>query len=99
MILNKMGRPRDAEASVRQALEIRTRLVPPGHRLIASTKAALGESLRLQKRYVEAEPLLIESYNILKSTAGEQNPRTKEARQSLKALYQDWHKPDRAAAY
>lgn len=99
MILNKMGRSREAETSVRDALEIRTRLVAPGHRLIASSKAALGESLRLQKRYAEAEPLLIESYNILKSVTGEQNPRTKEARQSLKALYEGLHKPDKAALY
>jgi tetratricopeptide (TPR) repeat protein len=99
MILNKMGRSQEAEASVRQALEIRTRILPPGHRLIGSSKGALGESLRLQKRYVEAEPLLVEGYNILKSTTGEQDPRRKEVRQSLKSLYEAWHKPEKAASY
>jgi serine/threonine protein kinase len=99
MILNKMGRPREAEASARQALEIRARFLAPGHRLIASSKGVLGDSLRLEKRYAEAEPILLESYNILKSTAGEQWPRTKEVRQSLKALYESWHKPDKAVAY
>jgi len=99
MILNKMGRPLEAEASARQALEIRSRFLAPGHRLIASSKGVLGESLRLEKRYAEAEPILLESYNILKSTAGEQWPRTKEVRGSLKALYEDWHKPDQAASY
>jgi len=100
MILNKMGRPREAEACVREALAIRTRLLTPGHRLIASSKGALGESLRLQKRYVEAEPLLVESYSILRSSpAAERNPRMKEVRQSLKALYDAWHKPEKAASY
>ena len=78
---------------------IRARVLPLGHRLIASSKAALGESLRLQKRYAEAEPILLDSYRILKSTSGDQAPRTKEARQSLKSLYQDWHKPEKAASY
>ena len=67
--------------------------------MIASSKAALGESLRLQKRYADAEPILLESYKILKSTFGDQAARTKEARQSLKSLYLDWHKPEKAASY
>ena len=67
--------------------------------MVASSNGALGESLRLQKRYAEAEPVLLESYNTLKSTAGEQWPRTKEVRQSLRALYEDWHKPEKAVAY
>ena len=99
MILNKMGRPREAEASAREALEIRTRFLAPGHRLIASSKGVLGESLRLEKRYAEAEPILLESYKILKSTAGEQWPRTKEVRQSLKALYETRHMPEKARLY
>jgi tetratricopeptide (TPR) repeat protein len=99
MILNKMGRPREAETYARQALEIRTRFLAPGHRLIASSKGVLGESLRLEKRYAEAEPILLESYNILKSTAGEEWPRTKEVRQSLKTLYEDLHERDKAVAY
>ena len=94
MILNKLDRPREAEASVRQATEIRTRLLPPGHRLIASSRAALGEALRLQKRYSEAERILVDSYEILKSAWGEQHPRTKEARESLKMLYEAWHKTE-----
>jgi tetratricopeptide (TPR) repeat protein len=99
MILNKMGRARVAETYLRQALEIRARFLAPGHRLIASSKGALGESLRLQKRYAEAEPLLVDSYNILKSTAGEQWPRTKEVRESLKALYETWHQRGNPATY
>jgi serine/threonine-protein kinase len=99
MILNKLGRPREAEAPVRQAIEIRTKFLPPGHRLIASSRAALGESLRLQKRHIEAERILVESYQILKSTAGEQHPRTKEARQSLSMLYEAWPHVDKPLRY
>jgi serine/threonine-protein kinase len=99
MILNRMGRASEAEVAARQAVEIRVRVLPLGHRLIASSKAALGESLRLQKRYADAEPILLESYKILKSTFGDQAARTKEARQSLKSLYLDWHKPEKAASY
>ena len=38
--------------------------------------------------------------NILKSTRmGERDPRTKEVRQSLKSLYEAWHKPEKAVSY
>lgn len=65
----------------------------------ALTKAALGECLTTQKRFEEAEPLLIESYNDLKASQGEQNPRTVEALRFLVGLYDLWKRPDRAAPY
>ncbi len=37
---------------------------------------ALGENLMTQKRFAEAEPLLTESYNDLRNSQGEENPRT-----------------------
>jgi hypothetical protein len=55
--------------------------------------------LTTQKRFVEAEPLLIESYNVLKAGQGEKNPRTNEARLRLAGLYQAWNKPETAARF
>jgi len=46
-----------------------------------------------------AEALFVESYGILKSTLGEQDSRTMDARQHLKTLYEAWHKPEKAVLY
>lgn len=73
--------------------------VPEEHYWVALAKSALGECLTIQKRYEEAEPLLLRGYNDLKAALGEQQPRTAEAKQRLLALYQAWDKPDQIARY
>lgn len=88
--MNRTGRSREGESYIRQSLAIRTHLLAPGNQMIASTQVALAECLTTQKRYAEAEPLLLESYRIVKST---------EIRQRLRTLYEVWHKPEKAAAY
>jgi tetratricopeptide (TPR) repeat protein len=99
MILNKSNRPQEAEKPLRQALEIRTRLLAPGNQLIASTQATLGEALLAQKRYSEAEPLLAASYKTFQSTAGEQDPRTQEINRSIKHLHDARHNHDKAIVH
>jgi hypothetical protein len=63
------------------------------------TKGALGECLYTQKRYADAEPLLLESYNEMKSSQGEQHPLTIEARKRLADFYETWGKPEMANRY
>jgi eukaryotic-like serine/threonine-protein kinase len=99
LILDKTGRPQSGETYLREALEIRTRLLPSGNQLIGTTEGALGECLIRLKRYGEAEPLLLDSYKILKSTARERDARTIEAVQRLITLYQSWGKAQKAADY
>jgi serine/threonine-protein kinase len=99
LVLNKTGRSRDAEAYLREALEIRTRLLPGGNQLIAASEGALGECLTTQKRYAEAEPLLQRGYATMKGVQGERGPLTLEAVRRLAALYQAWGKPAEAARY
>ena len=99
LILNRTGRTVEAESTLREALNVRTRFFPTGHYKTALTRGALGECLTTQKRYAEAEEPLLTSFQDLKSTQGEQNPRTAEALQRLAALYEAWSKPDQAARY
>jgi serine/threonine protein kinase len=99
LILDKTGHFRDAEAYLREALDIRTRLLARGNQLIGTSKGALGECLTAQKHYAKAEPFLIDSYKIIKSTAGEHDPRTIEAAHRLIALYESWGKPENATYY
>jgi serine/threonine-protein kinase len=99
LILNKTGRSREAEAYLREALEIRTRLLPGGNPLIAASEGALGECLITRNRYAQAEPLLQRSYTTMKNVQGEHGPLTLEAVRRLAALYQAWGKPEEAARY
>ena len=99
LILNKTSRSHEGERDLREALDIRTSRLPAGHQLIAVTEGALGECLTTQKRYADAEPLLLSSYAAMKFNVGEQDPRTAEARERLVTLYQSWGMPKDAARY
>jgi serine/threonine-protein kinase len=99
LILDKMGRLPEAESHLRKALDIRRRLVPPGNQLIGITEGALGECLTLQMRYADAEPLLLDSYQIIRATTVESDSRRGEAKERLAALYRSWGKPRLAADY
>jgi serine/threonine-protein kinase len=91
MILNKSGRPREAEKPLRQGLEIRTHLLAPGNQLIAVSQAALGDCLLAQKRYSDAEPFLAASYKTFQSAFGDHDSRAQEVSRSLKRLYDERH--------
>jgi serine/threonine-protein kinase len=99
MVLQRMGRLHEAEAYDRQALGIRTRLLPKGNQLIGKAEAILGECLTLQKRYSEAEPLLLDSYHIYQSTTVSGSSQRAESAQRLYALYSGWGNLKKAAIY
>jgi tetratricopeptide (TPR) repeat protein len=99
LILAKMGQPQEGENILREAVKIRTDLLPKGHYWVALANSALGECLTIQKRYNEAEPLLLSSYEVLKISQGPDNPRTTIALQRLIALYENWGKLETANKY
>jgi tetratricopeptide (TPR) repeat protein len=99
LTLTREARAAEGEAYLREALAIRKKILPPGDFMIPYAASALGECLLAQKRYAEAEPLLVDSYNELKSTLGEHHKKTLEARQRLAKLYDNWEKPDQAAQF
>jgi serine/threonine protein kinase/Tfp pilus assembly protein PilF len=99
LALNRTGRSRQAESYLRESLEIRTRLLPKGNQLISASEGALGECLTTQRRYAEAEPLLLRSYAAMKGVQGERGPLTLEAVRRLAALYQSWGKSAEARRY
>jgi serine/threonine protein kinase len=99
LILAKTGQPKEGETILREAVKIRTDLLPKGHYWVALANSALGECLTIEKRYNEAEPLLLASYESLKSSQGASNPRTQIALQRLVTLYEKWGRLDAASAY
>ena len=59
----------------------------------------LGASLFRQADYRAAEPLLIDTNNVLKDVPGRQGREAAATRDRLVALYQALGQPDRAALY
>ena len=95
----KTGKSKEGETILREAVKLRTESLPKEHFWVAVANSALGECLTTQKRFAEAEPLLVESYASLKSRLGQRDPRTAEALQRLVKLYEAWGKPAQAAQY
>jgi tetratricopeptide (TPR) repeat protein len=61
------------ESSLRAALSVREKLYPPNDWRIAQTQSLLGAALAAQKRYVEAEPLMVAADHGLKPLPGIQD--------------------------
>lgn len=89
-VLNKTGRSREAERLLRDSLAIRQKSTRTAH--IAFSQGSLGECLLTQKRYAEAEPLLVASYQGLAGAQVARSPFLKQARERLGALYAAWGK-------
>jgi tetratricopeptide (TPR) repeat protein len=66
------GRAAGTEATLRRALEVRERLYPAGDWRIGQAQSLLGASLLAQRRYAEAEPLMLAADQSLKPVAGRQ---------------------------
>jgi serine/threonine-protein kinase len=101
-ILTRKGETSRAEIFLRRALEIQTRTPPKNHwetYYKALTESALGECLTVQRRYAEAELLLVESHDTLSSRFDARDPQIIAASRRLVSLYEAWRKPDRAAQY
>jgi len=77
-----------AEASLRAALSAREKLYPPGDWRIAQTQSLLGAALAAQKRYAEAEPLMIAADHALKPIPGIQERERVANRARLAILHQ-----------
>jgi eukaryotic-like serine/threonine-protein kinase len=99
LTLSHLGQPAEAEKALREAVDLRRELMPPGHFFTGLALGALGEFLTSQGRYTEAESLLVESYSNLLKSQGPTNPRTLMAKGRLHDLYVAWKKPQEAARY
>ena len=96
--LMNAGEHASAERVLRHALELETAGAPPEHWRIVRAQSLLASCLARQRRYADAEPLLLTAYAALKKT-GMSNPYTRQAIQMLAALYQNWGRPEKASEY
>jgi eukaryotic-like serine/threonine-protein kinase len=91
--------PAEAEPLLRQALSIREKTSRDDWPTFEA-RSLLGASLLAQKKFGEAEPLLLKGYEGLKARAAKipvpYQPRIKEAADRIVELYEAWGKSDRA---
>jgi len=99
LIFTKTGRGREGESILRQAVKLRTDSLPADHFWVSIAKGALGECLVREKRFAEAQPLLLESFTTLTARLGARDPRTREATWRIVDLYDDWGQRNLADQY
>ena len=88
-----------AEKAYPEAIERLTRKLGPEHPDVGIALLGYGDTLRLEKKYPEAEAPLRRAVEILAKASGEDAALTQRGMGALVKLFTDWGKPDRAAAY
>jgi serine/threonine protein kinase len=97
-----LGAYADAESVLRECLALRTRKEPAW--AVFGVKSMLGEALAGQKKYADAEPLLLEGYRGLKGLEGKipvplRQLRLNEAIRCLVQLYEATNQKEKASAW
>ncbi len=62
---------------------------------IGAIQGNYGLALVELKRFAEAEPLLIDSFRIIRKVLPENDPRNDVPKHRLERLYREWGKPER----
>jgi eukaryotic-like serine/threonine-protein kinase len=100
--LIKLDRPTEAEPLLREAMEIEQKKAPDNWGTF-ETRNRLGVALLGQKKYAEAESLIVQGYEGMKAREAKIPPQHKkrltEAAERVVQLYDAWGKPDQAAAW
>jgi eukaryotic-like serine/threonine-protein kinase len=99
LILHALGRHRAAEAELRPALERARRAFPSGHWRIGVAESVLGSVLSAERRFDEADTLIVRGYETLAARLGHSAIETKRARAALVAHYERWGRPELAGRY
>jgi serine/threonine protein kinase/tetratricopeptide (TPR) repeat protein len=100
--LLEQGKWGEAEAVLRECIRIRASKVPDDWRRFKAI-SDLGASLKGQKKYAEAEPLIVSGYEGMKAREvkipAESRRHLTEAAERVVRLYEAWDKPEKAAAW
>ena len=96
--LTRTGHAGEAEALLREHVAV-TKKVAPQSIFVASGESALGECLTEERKFAEAEPLIVGSYEAIKKAQGEKSPLSIAAAKRAVTLYEKMKNPTEAAKY
>ncbi len=88
------GRPAEAEPLAREVVKRSAAAWSASHWRIADAQSVLGHCLLAQGHYEEAEPLLIESYPVIREVKGEESRYARDALGRIVELYRNWDKEE-----
>jgi len=97
--VRRSGDAARAEHLLRESIAIHTAALSAGHWQTAVTRSMLAQCLTAQRRFVEAEPLIVDAYAVLENQFGSQHARTQAVVQRGVELYDAWKRPEQAAAW
>jgi len=102
LMLLSQKKPTQAEQKFLESLTIRQKIQPDDWTTF-ETKSLLGDAILQQKRYAEAEPLLLAGYHGMKKQENKIPAREKlrliQALERLLRLYETWDKPEKASKW
>jgi tetratricopeptide (TPR) repeat protein len=93
------GDPERAEGLLRESLAIYSKVLPADHWRSATTETLLAECLVAQRRFAEAERLLLAAYPVVEKQFGPNDPRTRVVVERVVSLYEAWEKTHETAAW
>ena len=97
-LLNETGRPVEAEPLLREAVRVLAISYPNDDLRLADARRELGESLVDQRRFAEAEELLLACFETLQDRPA-QGERLRHTANALIELYDAWNRPGHAEPY
>jgi tetratricopeptide (TPR) repeat protein len=98
-VLGASGRAAEAEAALRESLELQLALYPPTDLRVVDLRDAYRDFLTRQGRYEEAERGLLEAWSAIQATPNAPRGATARVGGQLVALYQAWSRPEEAEKY
>lgn len=89
-LLARRGQLQESERLLRAALRSREKVLPPNHPDIFDGEAKLGAVLVQERRYAEAEPLLLSAYHGLEAVPMAKSAAKRLAVQKIVEMYTGW---------
>jgi tetratricopeptide (TPR) repeat protein len=96
LVLTELDQADQAEPNLREGLTLREQHMLPGHWQTANARSLLGGCLAKQRKFAEAEALLLEGYDGLIRAADTPPERLPQALERLVQLYTAWGHNDKA---
>jgi serine/threonine protein kinase/tetratricopeptide (TPR) repeat protein len=97
--LRRNGDAKAGEAKLREALAVFAQALPEDHWRAAEARSLLAMCLADQRRFAEAETLLLSSYSSLAAQYAPSHPRVAGVVERLSVLYDAWGQPQKAAEW